>query len=308
MPLIDQEFHALIPPLTPEEYQQLEANILSDGIREPLTTWQGILVDGHNRFEIAQKHGLEYRVLEKDFADRDAVIDWMICNQLGRRNLNPNQQSYLRGLQYEREKKKQAFKGNQHAKVGDDQNEHHQQENKLEDQNDPQPTTAERLATIHGVSAPTIRRDAEYAKAVDTVTANTAPEIKQQILNRDIGATKTDLLHLARMEPDQQKQAVAQVTTGEIKSISQYIKEQSKQDPDCKRIDREHAISRKVSDSLDLSVTTISDYDEAVAIYMDWEPEWTVDECVFRANQTIDHMNRLITAFQKIKKLRVVKT
>ena len=295
MPTIDQELHSLIPPLTPEEYQQLEANILSDGIREPLVTWRGFLIDGHNRFKIAQKYGLEYRVLEKDIADRDAVIDWMICNQLGRRNLNPNQQSYLRGLQYEREKKKQGT-NNQHVQGEKAQNEPFQ------------PTTAERLAEVHSVSPATIKRDAEYAKAVDTITANTAPEIKQKILNRDIGATKTDLLHLARMEPEQQKQIVNQVSSGAAKTVSQAVKQQAEADPELKRIDREHAISRKVSDSLDLSVTTISDYDEAVAIYMDWEPEWTVDECVFRANQTIDHMNRLITAFQKTKKLKVVKT
>ena len=111
------------------------------------------------------------------------------------------------------------------------------------------------------------------------------------------------------MEPAEQQEAVEKVTTGENKSISQYIKEQSKKDPDCKRIDREHAISRKVSDALDLSISTgISDYNEAIAIYFDWEPEWTVDECIMRAQKVIDHMTRLITAFELIKKPRVVKT
>lgn len=293
MAIIDKELHALIPPLLPEEYKQLEANILAEGIREPIITWNGTIVDGHNRYEIAQKHGLTFQSVEKDFADRDAVIDWMICNQLGRRNLNPNQQSYLRGVQYEREK----------AKHGGDR-----KSDESKGQNVPLISTAERLAEIHGVSDKTIKRDAEYAKSVDLVAQNTTPEVKQKILSKEIGATKNDLLHLARMEPAEQQQAVAQVTTGEVKSINQYIKEQSKQDPDCKRIDREHAISRKVSDALDLSVTTISDYDEAVAIYMDWEPEWTVDECILRANRTIEHMNRLIMAFQRSKKLKVVKT
>lgn len=93
--IIDKEFHSLIPPLTPEEYKQLESNILADGIRDPLITWQGILIDGHNRYQIAQEHGLEYQTAEKLFEGRGAVTEWMICNQFGRRNLSNYQRSLL---------------------------------------------------------------------------------------------------------------------------------------------------------------------------------------------------------------------
>lgn len=37
--LIDKEFQALIPPLSAEEKQQLEANIAADGCRDPLVLW-----------------------------------------------------------------------------------------------------------------------------------------------------------------------------------------------------------------------------------------------------------------------------
>lgn len=60
---IDNEFQNLIPPLTDEEFAQLETNILRDGIRDALITWHGILIDGHNRYRIAQKHGLTYRTV-----------------------------------------------------------------------------------------------------------------------------------------------------------------------------------------------------------------------------------------------------
>lgn len=86
--VIDEEFKALIPALTADEYKQLEDNIVAEGIRDALVTWQGILVDGHNRYEIAQKHGLEFDTVEKDFADRNEVIRWIILNQFGRRNLS----------------------------------------------------------------------------------------------------------------------------------------------------------------------------------------------------------------------------
>jgi ParB family chromosome partitioning protein len=85
--IIDSEFKALIPPLAPEELAQLEANILQDGCRDPLVTWQGILIDGHNRFAICSKHGLGFETVEREFADRQAAELWMIGNQMGRRNL-----------------------------------------------------------------------------------------------------------------------------------------------------------------------------------------------------------------------------
>jgi ParB family chromosome partitioning protein len=85
--IIDSEFKALIPPLAPEELAQLEANILADGCRDPLVTWQGILIDGHNRFAICSKHGLTFQTVQREFADREAAELWMIGNQMGRRNL-----------------------------------------------------------------------------------------------------------------------------------------------------------------------------------------------------------------------------
>ncbi len=85
---IDPEFKNLIPPLTREEYEQLEKNIVSEGCREPLTTWDGFIIDGHNRYEICQKHGIEFKVSEKAFESREDVKVWIINNQLGRRNLS----------------------------------------------------------------------------------------------------------------------------------------------------------------------------------------------------------------------------
>ena len=83
-----QELESLIPPLSSEEFKQLERNILEEGIREPLITWNGILIDGHNRYRIAQEHDINYETLEKEFEDLNAVKIWMVNNQLGRRNLS----------------------------------------------------------------------------------------------------------------------------------------------------------------------------------------------------------------------------
>ena len=90
---IDKEFKNLIPPLSAEEYAQLEQNCIDYGIRDSLiiTALPGesdtVLIDGHNRFEIAQKNNLAYNIMRLDFPDREAVKEWIIKNQLGRRNI-----------------------------------------------------------------------------------------------------------------------------------------------------------------------------------------------------------------------------
>ena len=92
---INQEFKKLIPPLTFDEFKTLEANILNEGIRDPLTIWGDVLLDGHNRYEIAQKHNIPFATVERFFETEDDAKEWMILNQFGRRNLSNYQRSVL---------------------------------------------------------------------------------------------------------------------------------------------------------------------------------------------------------------------
>lgn|SRR3990167_837113 len=82
-----KEFKNLIPRLTKEEFVQLENNVLEEGIRDPLITWNGFIIDGHHRFELAKKHKLLFKIAEKQFKNENEVKLWMINNQKGRRNL-----------------------------------------------------------------------------------------------------------------------------------------------------------------------------------------------------------------------------
>lgn len=92
---IDAEFQNLIPPLSDEEFRQLEENIKVEGCRDALVTWNGTIVDGHNRYKICQENGISFKKEDKEFSDREEVIEWIIRNQFGRRNLSPTQRSEL---------------------------------------------------------------------------------------------------------------------------------------------------------------------------------------------------------------------
>jgi DNA modification methylase len=84
---IKKEFKELIPPLTGEEFKQLEENCKAEGIRDAILTWNGYIIDGHNRYDIAQRFNLSFATNEKHFDNENDVKIWMAKNQLGRRNL-----------------------------------------------------------------------------------------------------------------------------------------------------------------------------------------------------------------------------
>jgi len=112
---IKEEFKKLIPALTKEEYKQLENNCIAEGIREKILIWNGFIIDGHNRYEISLKWDLEIQTETKHFQDEEAVKEWMILNQFGRRNLSNYQRSVL-ALQLEEVFSKKA-KENQGART-----------------------------------------------------------------------------------------------------------------------------------------------------------------------------------------------
>ena len=75
---IDPEFQSQIPPLTDDEFKQLEENILKEGkLISPLIVWNNTLVDGHNRYEIVQEHPeISFSTMPLPFESREEVPHW----------------------------------------------------------------------------------------------------------------------------------------------------------------------------------------------------------------------------------------
>lgn len=105
--IIDSEFKSLIPPLSADEYSQLEENCVREGIRDALVVWErpdgaNVLIDGHNRFQISARHaGLPFEIKKMKFDSREDVLLWIISNQLGKRNLQPIDMISLKGKREE---------------------------------------------------------------------------------------------------------------------------------------------------------------------------------------------------------------
>ena len=173
---IDTEFKSLIPPLTTEEYAGLETSIIQEGCRDALITWQGIIVDGHNRYEICQKHGLSFNTMGMAFENREQAKEWIILNQFGRRNLNAYDRSLLalRLKELFAEKAKvnlKVYGGNQHEPAPCQKSDNIQIDTKKE------------LAKIAGVSHDTIHK-------VEVIERTAPEEIKQKIKNGNLTINK----------------------------------------------------------------------------------------------------------------------
>ncbi|TCS36112.1 hypothetical protein EDC30_108176 [Paucimonas lemoignei] len=93
---INEELRAYIDPLTEDEYTALERSLLAEGCRDALVLWGDLLVDGHNRYSICQKHGIPFNTIQNTtFKSMDDVHLWMIDNHLGRRSVSDFQRGVL---------------------------------------------------------------------------------------------------------------------------------------------------------------------------------------------------------------------
>lgn len=183
---IKSELQNFITPLSEDSREQLEENIKLNGCLDPLTLWEKkdgdlVLVDGHNRYQICSQHDIPFKVRIIRFGTEEEAKDWMINHQLGRRNLNPDQLSYFRGLKYERMKKKRGGydKVLSSGQSGD--------------------KTSEVLAREFNVSDRTILRDAEFAKGIEII-ARANPKMKNDILLGRIKVKKSDVQTLAQVK------------------------------------------------------------------------------------------------------------
>ena len=199
---VDPEFQGKIPPLTFEELNQLEANILRDGrIINPIIVWEGLIVDGHNRFTIAKKHPeIPFTTHEKAFANRYEAIIWICKNQLGRRNLTPEQKKYLIGKQYEAEKLNHGGDQKSNLKKSTGQN----------GQSIDKRWTRRRIADENGVNDSFVKRAEQFSKGVDAAE-KAVPGTRQKVLSGEVKPTAAEIASVARAPPEERPALVAEI-------------------------------------------------------------------------------------------------
>ena len=199
---IDPEFQSQIPPLTDDEFKQLEENILKEGkLISPLIVWNNTLVDGHNRYAILQKHPeIYFSTMPLPFESREEVLAWICKNQLGRRNLTPEQKKFLVGKQYSIEHRKPGGNGNNQYTTAT-------QETVQEElcQNDTIPPVSSetsirrKIAEQHHVSESYVSRSEKFMKGVE-IMEELVPGMQEKILSGQTKIRDADLHRLAKAD------------------------------------------------------------------------------------------------------------
>ena len=210
---IDPEFQSQIPPLTDDEFKQLEENILKEGkLLSPLIVWNNTLVDGHNRYAILQKHPeIYFSTMPLPFESREEVLAWICKNQLGRRNLTPEQKKFLIGKQYSVEHRKPGGNGNNQYTVT---TEEPVQEELCQIDTIP-PTSAEasirkQIAERNNVSESYVVRSEKFMRGVE-IMEQMMPGTKEKILSGQFKVRDADMHRLARADFPNRKQIVHEI-------------------------------------------------------------------------------------------------
>ena len=205
---IDPEFSAQILPLSFEELQQLEMNMIRDGkLTDPIIVWNKTILDGHNRYNILRKHSfIEYEIKEMEFSSRQEALIWICNHQSGRRNLTPERRKYLIGKRYEAEKQISQNRGNQYTSTKKD----------ATDQNDPcqnksgSHITRQRIANETGTSEGYVQRAEKYMNGVEAAD-EAAPGAREEILNGKIKAADREICAIAKAPKEQRPEIVAEL-------------------------------------------------------------------------------------------------
>lgn len=188
--MVDAEFESLLPKLDDKELEILDASIAVEGVRDPLVVWNGIVLDGHNRYRICKRRGITPPTIEVECADRDAAKEWILVHQLGRRNLSSERRALCIGelvkLRSDRKLSKSTVKVTVTTKA------------------------VKEIAQQTGVSEATAWRAKKFADAVDAM-----PEpAKAAVIAGKSGATMADVASLADATPAKRERAAKSLAAG----------------------------------------------------------------------------------------------
>lgn len=180
-----EELKEFLPTLSVDESAELEKSIKAEGVRDPIVIWdeKNVIVDGHNRWGVCQKLGIVPPEKRISFNDVDAVREWMMRNQLGRRNLTPDTFKYFLGKLYNTLKQKSE------TNVGGARKKQEEQ-------------TSEVLAKQYGVSEKTVRRAGTSAAGLDRLEKLKGKLAKEKHLTGEEKYTEAELSTISKVKND----------------------------------------------------------------------------------------------------------
>lgn len=197
---VDPAFHDLIHPLAKDEYRRLESSIIKEGCRDPIVVWQGVIVDGHNRYTICTRQGIPFHIIDMEFDSREDAIAWICSNQLGRRNINEETRKYLIGKRFEAEKAISARKCSHGWSQFPLEGDAPLTAGTSTDDGNTRNKTALRLGKEYHLSHGTVEKYGTYCRAIDRIQTK-APSVAPRILSGQYKLSHSNVVQLSKMSP-----------------------------------------------------------------------------------------------------------
>ena len=210
---IDEDFKNLIPPLSPDERNQLEENLLQDGCREPLCVWNKTILDGHNRYEICTRNQIPFKIAHIFLRSREEAVAWICANQLGRRNITDESRRYLIGKRYKMEQIIGA-----HNAAGTNQYTRKEVRPKILTEplfEETSRRTRDRLGKEYRISHATVDKYGIYANAIDSLS-RVDPELTPKILSGQVKISQENILELSRLSPSDVRRISAELAEDDV--------------------------------------------------------------------------------------------
>ena len=197
----NSRYRYLIPDLSEDEKERLEKNLRKYGCREFIyidNSWN--IVDGEHRVTICKEHKIPFLIKEITFDSEDEKIEWIIENQLGRRNLDNQNRNYLIGILNSKYRWKKEF-----SKENNDVDEN-------ESANFALVKTAELIAKEYNISRRSLFNCIDYAKGLEEIRIG-LNDIEVDfgnncVLKGDIGLTNEEVMNFADFDLDKKTEAV----------------------------------------------------------------------------------------------------
>lgn len=175
------EIENLIPPHGVRDLRRLEASLLAEGCKSPIAVWNGIILDGHARYKICQKHNIPILVQKYIFQDLNHALSWVCSHQIKHRKLSPEMKKYLIGKHYECER---AFRA---RKVTDARGRTCSLENTS--------VITKRLVAEYGVCSSSIKKYGYYARNMDIICSKVSGSVTTYLSgNYDIPLSSAETL------------------------------------------------------------------------------------------------------------------
>ena len=167
---------AAFPPMTPEEFQSLKDSVNENGVLNPITIYEGMVLDGWHRYQAALELGMECP--EAELEDWIDPKDFVLAQNKNRRHITAAQLAMATTAVYEWYPNGVTSRSAPGAEL--------------------HKTSAE-LAEISGTSERTINQ----AKAV---LKNASPEVQDAVKSGKIGLKKAQAI--AKLPKDEQSAAI----------------------------------------------------------------------------------------------------